>query len=60
MSGSIPENVNYAVKSAYALPLFDASASGHLLPEKSSPSGEEKTEDVVDRVQNSVALILAY
>jgi S1-C subfamily serine protease len=60
ISGELPENVNYAVKSAYVLPLFDASMTAHLLPEKTPMSGVEKTEDVVDRVQNSVALILVY
>lgn len=58
-SGELPENINYAVKTAYLLPLLDAYASD-LLPVLSTPAAPEKTEDVVSRVQNSVVLILVY
>ncbi len=58
-TGALPENVNYAVKTAYVLPLLDADAA-NLLPETSSPDVPEKTEDVVGRVQNSVVLIFVY
>jgi TPR repeat protein/V8-like Glu-specific endopeptidase len=57
--GAVPENVNYAVKSSYALSLLSSYSTG-LLPEFSPPKIPEKMEDVVARVQNSVVLILVY
>ena len=58
-TGALPEDVNYAVKTAYILPLLDA-YKANLSPEASSTISPEKTEDVVGRVQNSVVLILVY
>jgi TPR repeat protein len=56
-SGALPENVNYAVKSAYALPMLDP-YSNKLIPEIPPTTVSDKMEDVVGRVQNSVVLIL--
>ena len=55
--GTVPENVNYAVKSAYALPLL-APFQKDLVPE--SPDVQMKVQDVVARVQDSVVLVLIY
>jgi len=58
-TGALPEDVNYAVKTAYVLPLLDTYAA-NLLPGNPASAEVEKTEDVVGRVQNSVVLILVY
>ena len=58
-TGALPEDVNYAVKTAYILPLLDP-YTANLLPEAPTTTEPEKTEDVVGRVQNSVVLILVY
>jgi S1-C subfamily serine protease len=59
VTGDIAQNVNYAVKSAYALallePYLDASAPG---PKQSSP--KLSFEDMIAKAQQSVVLILAY
>jgi TPR repeat protein len=58
-TGDIPQNVNYAVKSAYALallePYLDASA-----PEPKQSGPKLSFEDMVAKAQQSVVLILAY
>ena len=58
-TGDIPQNVNYAVKSAYALallePYLDSSA-----PEPNQPSAKPSFEDMVAKAQKSVVLILVY
>jgi len=58
-TGDVPQNVNYAVKSYYFMPLLDAQ-SVTPSPMRTDSTGDEKIEDVVARVQNSVVLILAY
>jgi S1-C subfamily serine protease len=57
VEGEIPQNVNYAVKSSYILPLLDDVQN--LPPPLTSTTGE-KFEDVVGTVQKSVVLILVY
>jgi S1-C subfamily serine protease len=58
-TGDIPQNVNYAVKSTYALallePYLDASA-----PEPNQGASKPKFEDMVAKAQQSVVLILVY
>jgi hypothetical protein len=58
-TGDLPQNVNYAVKSAYALallePYLDASA-----PEPIQPDKKPIFEDMVAKAQQSVVLILVY
>jgi S1-C subfamily serine protease len=58
-TGDLPQNVNYAVKSAYALallePYLDASE-----PEPIPPGQKQSFEDMVAKAQQSVVLILAY
>ncbi len=57
-TGSIPQNVNYAIKSNYALALLDTmpEVSDKLL----SPSKGFSFDTVVDRVTKSVVMVLAY
>ena len=57
VEGEIPQNVNYAVKSSYILPLLDDVQN--LPPSLVSPAGA-KFEDTVSNVQKSVVLILVY
>ncbi len=56
VSGSLPQNVNYAVKSIYARAMLDT------LPEiskKLSAPSNNKT-NVVDRVKKSTVMVLSY
>jgi tetratricopeptide (TPR) repeat protein len=59
VTGALPEDVNYAVKSSYALILLQQYQQ-RLLPEVKPPASPDKMEDVVGRVQNSIVLILVY
>ena len=58
-TGDIPQNVNYAVKSTYALallePYLDSSA-----PEPNQSAAKLRFEDMVAKAQQSVVLILVY
>jgi len=55
--GEIPQNVNYAVKSSYILPLLDDVQN---LPQPRVATSGKKFEDVVDSVRPSAVLILVY
>ncbi len=59
VTGDIPQNVNYALKSAYATallePYLDSSA-----PSPNPANAKQSFEDVVARAQQSVVLILVY
>jgi serine protease Do len=58
ITGSLPQNVNYAVKSAYAQVLLDnvPEAARKLIPKI-----EERTVDnVAERVKESVVIIVTY
>jgi uncharacterized protein len=57
VEGEIPQNVNYAVKSSYILPLLDDVQN---LPPPLIPANGTKFEDTVSNVQKSVVLILVY
>jgi TPR repeat protein len=57
VEGEIPQNVNYAVKSSYILPLLDDVQN---LPPPFVPANGAKFEDTVSNVQKSVVLILVY
>jgi S1-C subfamily serine protease len=57
IEGEIPQNVNYAVKSSYVLPLLDDAQN---LPQPRGDTGGKKFEDVVDSVRPSTVLILVY
>lgn len=58
VTGSLPQNVNYALKSTYAQILADS------VPEAvdglRKPHRKKSFNDVVDRVKNSMVLVLAY
>jgi TPR repeat protein len=55
LTGSLPQNVNYAVKSSYILPLLDAIPEGNLLlkPEK-VPTFEE----IVIRAEAAICIVM--
>jgi S1-C subfamily serine protease len=58
-TGSIPQNVNYAIKSSFALALLETlpEASRNLTP----PSQKERNSaDIVDEAQKAVVLIFCY
>jgi len=56
-TGDIPQNVNYAVKSAYALALLEPFL-GADLPQPNT--AKSKFEDMVATAQQAVVLILVY
>jgi S1-C subfamily serine protease len=58
MSGSIPQNVNYAVKSTYARALLDSlpEVGGSLL----SAHAERPFDSVVERVKKCIVMVLTY
>jgi uncharacterized protein len=58
-TGDLPQNVNYALKSIYALPLLEPFGA-NLAPESRVSSSPNKLEDVVERVQGAVVLIIVY
>ena len=58
-TGEMPQNVNYAVKSIYALPLLEPYAAS-LAPETGGSASPKMLESVVEKVQESVVLILVY
>ena len=58
-TGEMPQNVNYAVKSIYALPLLEPYAAS-LAPETGGSASPKMLESVVEKVQWAVALILVY
>ena len=56
-SGQLPQNVNYAIKSAYILPLLEGK-----IPESGLPSvqqGQSKHE-IIAKAQRAVGLVLVY
>ena len=58
-SGALPQNVNYAIKSAFALALTDAVpdlAAKLKVPRAKPRSGDQVVEDA----QSAAALILVY
>ena len=57
--GDMPQNVNYAIKSAYALPLLEPYL-GADAPEPNQPRQKPIFEDMVSKAQQSVVLILCY
>lgn len=58
-TGDVPQNVNYAVKSAYVMPMLDPYAS-ELPKPSSSPEVPQKLEDVVSQTTQSIGLVLVY
>jgi len=58
MSGSLPQNVNYAIESIYAQAMLDKipGISGKLL----SPSKKQSFENAVNRAKESTVMVLIY
>jgi S1-C subfamily serine protease len=56
LTGSLPQNVNYAVKSAYVLPLIDSLAEGSIL---AKPVKGKTFEDIVKLAESSTCIILS-
>ena len=58
-NGSLPENVNYAVKSSYLLSFLESvpEVSARL---KDANAKEMKFEDVVKSAEQSAVLVLVY
>jgi len=58
ISGSLPQNVNYAIKSIYAQAMLDtvSGVSDKLL----SPSKKQPFDIVVNRVKKSTVMVLSY
>ena len=59
VTGDIPQNVNYAVKSTYALALLEPYLD-NTAPEPNPSAAKPKFEDMVAKAQQSVVLILVY
>ena len=59
MSGTLPENVNYAVKSSFLLSFLESvpAVSAKL---KASVTADRKFEDVVKSAQDAAVLVLVY
>jgi TPR repeat protein len=55
-TGDLPQNVNYAVKSAYLKPLVEEFSE--QLPNSNRSTEEEKTEDLVSKVKDACVMIL--
>jgi S1-C subfamily serine protease len=58
-SGSLPENVNYAIKSSYLLSFLE-SVPGVQNKLKPPLTADRKFEDVVKSAQNAAVLVLVY
>ena len=58
-SGSLPQNVNYAVKSSYALLLLESVPD--VTAKTKKPLGKEgKVEEVTKQVEQATAMVLVY
>jgi S1-C subfamily serine protease len=57
ITGSLPQGVNYAVKSAYVQPLLDAIPETSALP---SPVKPRSFEDAVRAAETAVCIVLTY
>jgi S1-C subfamily serine protease len=55
-TGDLPQNVNYAVKSAYLTPLVEQFSE--QLPNRNHSTEDEKTEDLVSKVKDACVMIL--
>ncbi|HXC02759.1 MAG TPA: serine protease [Opitutaceae bacterium] len=58
-TGDIPQNVNYAVKSAYALALLEPYMDSSI-PQPNQSGQKPSFEDMIAKAQQSVVLILVY
>jgi uncharacterized protein len=58
-TGDVPQNVNYALKSAYLMPMLDPYTS-ELPKDTAPPATSLKMEDVVVHATSSIGLVLVY
>ncbi len=58
-TGDLPQNVGYAVKSAYILPLMEPYLDGGA-PRPNQAREKMRFEDMVEKAQQSVVLIVVY
>jgi len=58
LSGGLPQNVNYAVKSDYLAPLL-RSALGDKWESKAVSSEKREMKDLIKNTEKSVALVIA-
>ncbi|HEY3855768.1 MAG TPA: serine protease [Verrucomicrobiae bacterium] len=59
-SGSIPQNVNYAVKSSYALQLLQTATSGRDFSNTGFSDPSQTREAVLAHAQESVAMVMVF
>jgi S1-C subfamily serine protease len=59
ITGDLPQNVNYAVKSTYALALLEPYL-GNDMPQPDPGTAKPRFEDMIAKAQQSVVLILVY
>ncbi len=59
-SGSIPQNVNYAVKSSYALQLLQSAASGRDFSGGGLSDANQAREAVLTHAQEAVAMVMVF
>jgi len=55
LTGSVPQNVNYALKGSFILPLLESLPDIHL----KNPSNMDKSE-AIEKAKNAVALVVCY
>ena len=60
ITGAIPQNVNYALKSASVLALLESVPEAARGLKPGSPSSIPKFDEIVGRVQDAVAIILGF
>jgi hypothetical protein len=60
VSGALPQNVNYALKSSYALSLLESIPDLARKLKEPWPAKERKFDQVVKEAQEAVALVLVY
>jgi S1-C subfamily serine protease len=59
-TGHLPQNVNYALKSAYLRPLLEECEVEFASSKEANIVTDGRMEDVIERVQKSVVLVLVY
>lgn len=59
-SGSLPQNVNYAIKSAYALTLVESKPNLPATRREAQPEKQPSTEEVVRQMQEATVLVMVY
>jgi S1-C subfamily serine protease len=60
ITGSLPQNVNYAVKSSFVLALLESVPGMSAKVKEPHPPKERKFEGVVNEAQEAAALVLVY